>query len=532
MSGVPDGQEQWRAATLATRAGESFGAPIRPTVDSIPVAPLHTDRPKEEGLPWLPQEPRALGAVHDARGLEALEDEQRGGANLVWIRDVGARISALAPHDFAAPRDFCVILEPRDDAHLVLTLASKSVRTICDPSVSEKNDPSFFDSLARVLSDGKCALGARAWGESEASLEIAISVSSFVSSLRALEERSVPLSIATLGTTFVATVGTDFFAGIAKLRALRRVIARVLGAAGIAQRPHLAARGEWRILSGLDCPTNILRSTLAASAGLIGGADSIAVFPHDALGKRSSLGTRLARNTPLVLTLESHLDEPQDPARGSYSIEHMTDALAREAWARLREIESWGGVVAARQRVLEHIAASRSERERAFGERRAVRVGASRFVVPCSIESSAIETESRDSIRFEQLRARGQNLPVCVVAMEGCPEARVDFAREVASLVASNVQVVRGAPAMNDRAPLVIVCGADADFGEPLLDIVRVLENGGAKAIAVAGKPGAHEADLRAAGVKGFVFVSADIVGVLEHLLERALSGQVHESHS
>lgn len=523
MTTRPDGRARWRAATLSTKAGESFGEPKRPTIDGIRVAPLHTERPSDEGIPWLPQGPRALGAVYGARGLEVLADELRGGASLVWIHDEGARIAALAPRDGATYSELCVILEPLEDAHLVSSFASESVRTICDPLTSEKSDPSLFDSLAQVLSKGGRALGAKAWGESEASLEIAISVSSFVSSLRALEERSVSLSTVTLGTTFVVTLGTDFFAGVAKLRALRRVIARVLDAAGITERPHLAARGEWRMMSALDPSTNILRSTLAASAGLIGGADSVGVFPHDVLHSRSPSGARLARNTSLILTLESHLDAPSDPARGSYSIEHMTDTLCRDAWARIREIESWGGLAAARERVLDQIEQSRSERERAFGERQAVRVGASRFAVAEAVEMPAIDRAPRDSIRFEQLRARGQKLSASIFAMEGCPEARIDFAREVASLVTSNVETVRAPAPVNSKASFVIVCGADADVGGPLQDAVRAIASTGAQTIAVAGRPGAHEASLRAAGVNGFVFVAADIASVLEHLLELAL---------
>lgn len=519
----------WRAATRSARVGHSFDAPVRPTIDGLEVAPLYSDRPAEDGVPWLPLSHRALGAVHDATGLASLDEERRGGATLAWIRDESARIVALSARGLEVPQNISVILEPLDDLAPLLSaeLDSAWIRTICDENVCSSTDVQRTDALARAVSSGRHVLGARAWGESHASLELAISASSFVSTLRAMEARSVPLSAAVSATTFLVTLGTDFFANIAKLRALRRVIARVLDAARIDERPHVAARGEWRMISALDRDTNMLRSTLAASAGLLGGADSVAMFAHDVLAGRSANGTRIARNTSLILALEAHLDAPRDPARGSYAIEHMTDALAGEAWASVQRIEASGGLSSARTQVLEWIAASAAAREDALRTRRAVRVGVSRFVAD---ERSALPEsagEHRDSCSFEHLRSRGQELSAILLVTEKCPEARIDFARELALLVASTVEVVRAPATLPARSPLVIVCAADA---EPLLDVIAEVKSAGGIAVAVAGKPGPNEEQLRAAGVDEFVFVSADIAGVLEHLLERATE-QVHESH-
>ena len=47
----------------------------------------------------------------------------------------------------------------------------------------------------------------------------------------------------------------------------------------------------------------------------------------------SPTGRRLARNTQLVLIEESNLARVVDPAGGAWYVEHLTDQLARAAWA-------------------------------------------------------------------------------------------------------------------------------------------------------------------------------------------------------
>src|SRR5207248_10928527 len=89
-------------------------------------------------------------------------------------------------------------------------------------------------------------------------------------------------------------IGTDVFVEIAKLRAARLAFAKLAAACKVhVTLPLLHAMG-----SKLEDPDG-LRATLQAFAALIGGADAITIP-----AQRSA---RLARNTPLVLELESHL---------------------------------------------------------------------------------------------------------------------------------------------------------------------------------------------------------------------------------
>jgi methylmalonyl-CoA mutase len=187
--------------------------------------------------------------------------------------------------------------------------------------------------------------------------ELAVAITTGVAYLRAAEEAGLEPARAAAQLEFTLTVGTDQFGEIAKLRAFRRLWARVLELSGVpdeARRSVLLARTSDRMLAGIDPWTNMLRATTAGFAAAVGGADGLTVAPFDtvvadAVGAAapSGLGRRIARNTQLVLQEESGLRRVADPAGGSWYVEQLTDALARAAWERITQIEGAGGAVAA-----------------------------------------------------------------------------------------------------------------------------------------------------------------------------------------
>ena len=108
---------------------------------------------------------------------------------------------------------------------------------------------------------------------------------------------------------------------------------------------------------------NMLRTTLAAFAAGVGGADTVLVQPFDAAipgglpGTAASFARRMARNTQLLLFEESHVGRVLDPAGGSWHVEDLTRRLAEQAWKHFQDIESRGGFVEAR----DHVAAESTE---------------------------------------------------------------------------------------------------------------------------------------------------------------------------
>lgn len=188
--------------------------------------------------------------------------------------------------------------------------------------------------------------------------EIAAALASFVACLRLLDTPGK------IRVTLAAD--TDQFRTIAKFRAMRLLLARVAEVAELTSpAPQIHAETAWRSMSARDPEMNILRTTSAAFAAAVGGADSITVLPFDVVtGGTDSHTRRLARNTQTILAEEAHLFRVADPSAGSGAIEALTEAYAEEAWRQFQAIEKEGGMLAAIKsgRLLGDIAKARQDR--------------------------------------------------------------------------------------------------------------------------------------------------------------------------
>ncbi|MBR9973765.1 methylmalonyl-CoA mutase family protein [Magnetospirillum sulfuroxidans] len=180
--------------------------------------------------------------------------------------------------------------------------------------------------------------------------DLAAALATGLAYLRALVEGGLEIDTACRQMAFTLSVGCDQFLSIAKLRAARLLWARVTevcGATPPARAMHIHARTAARILSRRDPWVNMLRTTVAAFAAGIGGANSVAVAPFDAaLGPSDDFARRIARNSQVLLQEESSLTKVADPAGGSWYVEALTRQLAEAAWALFQDIEGRGGMAA------------------------------------------------------------------------------------------------------------------------------------------------------------------------------------------
>jgi methylmalonyl-CoA mutase len=193
----------------------------------------------------------------------------------------------------------------------------------------------------------------RAWHESGANAvqELAFTLATGVEYLREMGERDLDANVAGPRIRFAITVGESFFMEIAKLRALRLIWSRAVEAFGggeQAQRANLHVRTSHWNKTVYDAHNNILRATVEAFAGAVGGCDSMQVGAFDEVFRvPDDFSQRLARNTQLVLQKECELAHVMDPAGGSWYVESLTAELARRAWSLFQEIEQRGGMAAA-----------------------------------------------------------------------------------------------------------------------------------------------------------------------------------------
>jgi len=200
--------------------------------------------------------------------------------------------------------------------------------------------------------------------------ELAAILSGGLAYLKAMDAAGLDLAAAARQIHVCVAVDGQFFGDVAKLRALRTVWSRLIEASGgepEARRAHLHARTSWRMMTARDPWVNLLRTTTAAFAAGVGGAEVVTVLPFDAaVNEPDDFSRRLARNVQIVLQQEASLGRVLDPAGGCWHLEARTAALAERAWSLFQELEGRGGLVASLRDgwFQEKIAATRQARAR------------------------------------------------------------------------------------------------------------------------------------------------------------------------
>jgi len=148
--------------------------------------------------------------------------------------------------------------------------------------------------------------------------------------------------------TFKTPIGVNYFAEIAKLKAIRILWSQILEEYKCRKQSPLMIYAETsqRDSTYYDVNVNLLRSTTEVFSAIVGGANFITVRNYDELHSLpSEFSLRIARNTQNVLKYEAHLTDTIDPAGGSWYLENLTYQFAEEIWKEFSKIESNGGII-------------------------------------------------------------------------------------------------------------------------------------------------------------------------------------------
>jgi len=387
--------------------------------------------------------------------------------------------------------------------------------------------------------------------------ELAFALSTGVAYLRVLEAKGLTLDEARKALEFVLVTDADEFMSIAKLRAMRRLWAKLEKACGLEPEPiRLSAETAWRMMTRRDPYANILRATLAAFSAGIGSADSIAVLPFTAaIGLPDAFARRVARNLQHVLIEESQLWRVADAAAGSGAFESLTRALAQKGWALFQEIEREGGIVEslAAGKLQSRVAAVRAARENDIARRKVPITGVTQYALLSEAQVGVLpllpgrqaarshplrmNCEALPSIRFsepfERLRdrsdaylARTGRRPTVFLANLGAAASfmpRRNFAKSLFEgggietveneKPATLVGIVDAFRACG--APLACLCTSDEVYAQQGADAARALKEAGAAQLAVAGQECGLAEPLRGAPVDFFVFSGCDALALL-----------------
>ncbi|GAA1784627.1 methylmalonyl-CoA mutase family protein [Luedemannella flava] len=376
--------------------------------------------------------------------------------------------------------------------------------------------------------------------------ELGLALAAGVAYLRALHAAglSVPAALGQLEFRYAATA--DQFLTIAKLRAARRLWARVADACGAveagAQRQHAVTSSV--MMTARDPWVNMLRTTVACLAAVVGGADAVTVQPFDArLGLPDEFSRRVARNTHALLMEESHLGRVIDPAGGSWYVERLTEDLARAAWTQFTQIERAGGLAAALSSALvaEQLADTWQRRVDNLAHRRDPITGVSEFPnlgerVPARASTApppsgglprhhlAEVFEARRDRADAHAAATGV-APAVFLATLGPVAAHTARATFAANLFAAGGIAAARGPIGTDPvaiaaafaasgSPVACICGADKAYAELAEPVAAALAAAGAKRVWLAGSPrGGY------AGVDSYLYLGCDAVEVIDATL-------------
>jgi methylmalonyl-CoA mutase N-terminal domain/subunit len=243
--------------------------------------------------------------------------------------------------------------------------------------------------------------------------------------------------------SFFFNAQIDFFEEIAKYRAARRIWARELRETFGAKSPR-----SWQMrfhtqtagvsLTAQQPLNNIVRTTIEALAGVLGGTQSLHTNSYDeALALPTEEAVQIALRTQQIVAHESGVTSTVDPLGGSYFVEALTDEMEQRCYEYFAKIDELGGMVAAVKRNYPQReiadAAFTLQQEIDAGER--VVVGVNRYTrddeqpIPTLRVDPALERKQTDRLQSARARRDGAEVERTLAAL------RADAAHEDRNLM-------------------------------------------------------------------------------------------------
>ena len=183
---------------------------------------------------------------------------------------------------------------------------------------------------------------------STAAQEVAFTLANGIEYVRQALARGIALEDFAPRISFFFAAHNDLLEEVAKFRAARRIWARVMrerfGASDRSCRLRFHTQTGGSTLTAQQPLNNVVRVTIQALAGVLGGTQSLHTNGYDeALALPTAEAAELALRTQQILADESGVAEWADPLGGSFLVEHLTHRVEAGALALMGRIEGLGG---------------------------------------------------------------------------------------------------------------------------------------------------------------------------------------------
>jgi methylmalonyl-CoA mutase, N-terminal domain len=266
---------------------------------------------------------------------------------------------------------------------------------------------------------------------STAQQELAFTLKDGLTYIQQAVERGLDVDDFAPRLSFFFNAQIDFFEEIAKYRAARRIWARELRETFGAKNPrswlmrfHTQTAGV--SLTAQQPLNNIIRTTVEALAGVLGGTQSLHTNSYDeALALPTEAAVRVALRTQQVIAHETGVTSTVDPLGGSYFVEALTDEMEARCYEYFTKIDELGGMVEAVKRNYPQReiadAAFELQQEIDAGER--VVVGVNRYVqedeqpIPTLRVDPALERKQIDRLQSTRARRDGAEVERSLAAL-------------------------------------------------------------------------------------------------------------------
>ncbi|MCK4822563.1 methylmalonyl-CoA mutase [bacterium] len=167
--------------------------------------------------------------------------------------------------------------------------------------------------------------------------------------------RGIPIDELAPRITFTASAEMDFFEEIAKLRAARRLWARIIhdefggrDPKALKYKFHVHTAGS--SLTRQQPLNNVIRITIEGLAAILSGTQSLHTCSYDEnMGLPTEESVQLAVRTQQILAYESRVCNVADPLAGSYYLEALTSKMEEEITKIVSKIDEMGGMIQAQK---------------------------------------------------------------------------------------------------------------------------------------------------------------------------------------
>ena len=322
---------------------------------------------------------------------------------------------------------------------------------------------------------------------------------------------------------------SHFFKNVAKIRALKLLIQKVLKATDSKAEIKVVTLNSYREWTLFERYSNMLRNNVQVASAYIAGADSIQSSGYQILFDvetnvvdpvHADRSRRMARNSAHILALESMLGIVEDAAFGSFHLENLTQSYASEAWSLMQKLLS----LSSKERALwmeGEIQNVSDERLLRLQTRKDVLSGINDF--PDGKERLQLQVTAPSFFRtarpFELLRLRMESLthlPSVQIIYQGdisLLDARVRFIKNYFELLGLEV-LDPTETIVGNHDSIIVLCAKDADYP----DLIQQTLQSKCVARYIAGK--IHHSEFES------IFSGQNIFEVLSRLVAKLEEGK------